>query len=254
MTSSPSPVRLAAWSMLGVPAAASLLAWIGADLLVLDGQHGLYDDAALIAAIPGAARVPVHVRVPHNSPALIGRALDAGARGVIVPMVQSGDEAIAAARASRYPPLGERSWGPLAAYRGEPTIDPVTANEAVWCAVMVETARAVADVEAIAAAPGVDEVFVGPFDLALALGTTVGDLLADRSPGNPLDTVVAACRRAGTVAGAFAGGLAAAENLIGRGYTSVAVAVDTQVIAAAGADLISAARSLPAPASPPPAA
>lgn len=244
MTLPDTPVQIAAWSMLGVPSAASLLSGIGADVLVLDAQHGLYDDAALIAAIPAASRVPVHVRVPHNSDALIGRALDAGARGVIVPMVQNGDEAAAAARASRYPPLGERSWGPLAAYRGEPTIDPDTANADVWCAVMVESARALDELDRIASAPGVDEIFVGPFDLSLALGIAVGELLADRSPGNPLDAVVDACRRAGIRAGAFAGGLEAAEKLIARGFTRVAVAVDTQLITAAGTRLVSDARAL----------
>lgn len=241
-------VRIAAWSMLGTPAAASLMARIGADLLVLDAQHGLFDDAGLIAAIPAAsAAVPVHVRVPTNSPSLIGRALDAGAAGVIVPMVQSGAEAAAAGSATRYPPLGERSWGPLAAYRGEPTTPPDEANAHVSCAVMVETSRALADVDDIASAPGVDMVFVGPFDLSIALGTSVAELLSDHSPGNPLDAIVTACRRAGTQAGAFAGGLDAARALVERGFTTVAVAVDTQLITAAGSALVDAARTIPSP-------
>jgi 4-hydroxy-2-oxoheptanedioate aldolase len=237
-------IQVAAWSMLGTPAAASLMARIGADLLVLDAQHGLYDDAGLIAAIPAASAVPVHVRVPENNAALIGRALDAGATGIIVPMVQNVADAVAAAAATRYPPSGERSWGPLAAYRGESTTPPDEANERVSCAVMVETSRALADVDAIASAPGVDMVFVGPFDLAIALGRSVPDLLADHSPGNPLDAVVAACRRAGTRAGAFAGSLEAARALSERGFTTLAVAVDTQLISAAGTALVDAARGI----------
>lgn len=233
--------------MLGTAAAASLMSHIGADLLVLDAQHGLFDDAGLIASLPAASAVPVHVRVPANSAALIGRALDAGAAGVIVPMVQDAAEAAAAAAATRYPPLGERSWGPLAAYRGEPTTAPGDANAQVSCAVMVETSRAIADIDAIARTPGVDMVFVGPFDLAIALSTTVTDMLADHSPGNPLDAVVDACRRAGTRAGAFAGGLDAARALAERGFTTLAVAVDTQLISAAGTALIDAARGIPSP-------
>lgn len=233
--------------MLGTPAAASLMARIGADLLVLDGQHGLFDDAGIIASLSITAAVPVHVRVPTNSASLIGRALDAGASGVIVPMVQDGAEAAAAAAACRYPPLGERSWGPLAAYRGETTIAPDDANARVTCAVMVETAHALSELDAIASAPGVDMVFVGPFDLAIALGTSVTDLLADRAPGNAMDAVVAACRAAGTRAGAFAGGLDAARNLIARGFTTVAVAVDTQLITSAGRELVDAARAIPTP-------
>lgn len=233
--------------MLGTPAAASLTSRIGADLVVLDGQHGLYDDAGLIASIPAASAVPVHVRVSTNSAAVIGRALDAGAAGVIVPMVQDGAEAAAAAAATRYPPAGERSWGPLAAYRGEPTTPPGEANAAISCAVMVESARAITNLDAIASTPGVDMIFVGPFDLAIALGTDVGGLLADRSERNPLDAVVAACRRAGTRAGAFAGSLEVGSALIDRGFTMVAVAVDTQLITAAGTALVDAARSIPIP-------
>jgi 4-hydroxy-2-oxoheptanedioate aldolase len=246
-THASSSVQIAAWSMLGTPAAASLMSRIGADLLVLDAQHGLFDDAALIATVPAVSAVPVHVRVPDGSAAGIGRALDAGAAGVIVPMVQDATEAEAAASATRYPPLGERSWGPLAAYRGEPTTPPAEANARVSCAVMVETSRAIANLDGIASAPGVDMVFVGPFDLAIALGMDVPGLLGDRSDGNPLDAVVAACRRAGTRAGAFAGSLETAAALIARGFTTVAVAVDTQLITAAGRDLVDAARSIPVP-------
>jgi len=233
--------------MLGSPAATALMANIGADVLVLDAQHGLYDQSAVIAALPSAPGIPVHVRVPENSAAVIGRALDSGARGVIVPMVQSGAEAAAAARACRYPPRGERSWGPLAAYRGEPTIAPAEANDTVSCSVMVETASALSELDAIATTPGVDEVFVGPFDLSIALGMTLTELLADHSPGNALDAVVAACRSAGVRAGAFAGNLDVAAALVARGFTSVAVAVDTQLISAAGTALIAAARDLPRP-------
>ena len=241
-------IQIAAWSMLGTPAAASLMSHIGADLLVLDAQHGLYDEAALMAAVPGVSAVPVHVRVPDGSAAGIGRALDAGAVGVIVPMIQDAAEAAAAAAATLYPPLGERSWGPMAAYRGEPTTPPAEANAAVSCAVMVETARAISNLDGIAAASGVDMVFVGPFDLAIALGTDVPGLLADHSAHNPLDAVVAACRRAGTRAGAFAGSRDTAAALIARGFTTVAVAVDTQLITAAGRALVDSARRIATPA------
>ena len=244
MNTNESPaVQIGAWSMLGTPAAASLMSRIGADWVVLDAQHGLFDDAGIIAGVPAAGSAPVHVRVSANTPALIGRALDAGAAGVIVPMVQSAAEAAAAASACRYAPEGTRSWGPLAAYRGEPTVPPAEANARVSCAVMVETATAVADVAAIAATPGVDVVFVGPFDLSIALGVEVADLLADSTPGNPLDAIVSACRAAGTVAGAFAGGKDAADALLRRGFTWIAVAVDTQLITAAGTALVAAART-----------
>ena len=126
------------------------------------------------------------VRVPSVDPVWIGAALDAGAVAVVVPSVTSRADAVLAARASRYPPEGERSWGPFAPQWAGAALDPVAANAAVRCLVMVETVGALADVDAIAATPGVDGLFVGPFDLALALGTTVDALLDDRSEGNPL--------------------------------------------------------------------
>jgi 4-hydroxy-2-oxoheptanedioate aldolase len=119
---------------------------------------------------------------------------------------------------------------------------PRDADDAVMCAVMVETRRALDRVEAIAATPGVDMVFVGPFDLSLALGVEHADLLADDSPQSPLRRVVAACRAAGVRAGAYAGGLEAARALAGHGFTWIAVAADTVVLPAAGAALVRDAR------------
>ena len=238
--------RIGAWSMLGTPAAASVMAQIGADWLVLDAQHGLYDDRsivdslALLTASGTAERT--HVRVPHNSPSWIGRALDAGARGVIVPMVQDAAQARLAADACRYAPVGTRSWGPMAAYWGGEVATPTESNERVRCAVMVETPEAVENVEAIAATPGVDMVFVGPFDLSIALGTTVEALLADTSPESPLDRVVAACAAAGITPGSFAGSVPIATALLARGFRSVAVAVDTAILTQQGSMLVEQAR------------
>ena len=240
-----------AWSTLGSPLAASILAGTGADWLVLDGQHGLYDDAtvvATLAALAGAARpgrtAPVLVRVPSNEAGWIGRALDAGAAGVVVPMVDDEHEALAAARACRYPPDGRRSWGAWSGEWGGGTPDAVEANRAVMCAVMVETPSAVDRVDRIAATPGVDMVFVGPYDLSLALGTTHADLLADRSPDGPLGRVVAACRDAGVLAGAFAGSVEVARLLRAQGFTWISVLSDTTLLARAGAGVIAQAREL----------
>ena len=117
------------------------------------------------AAIRGT---PVLVRVPWNEPGAIMRALDAGAEGVIVPMVNTPDEARAAAGASRYPPLGFRSWGALRSGMAQPGFNPALGNEQTICLVMIETHEAVDNVEAILDVPGVDGVFVGPNDLAIS--------------------------------------------------------------------------------------
>ena len=254
MTTSSSPVpepdlSLGAWSILGSPLAASILAGVGADWLLLDGQHGLFDDATMVAtlaALVGTEREgrtsDVMVRVPSNDAASIGRALDAGATGVVVPMVQDEDDAARAAAACRYPPAGQRSWGAWASGYGAATSTAAESNGRVTCAVMVETPTALERVDAIARTPGVDIVFVGPYDLSLSLGTDHATLLADDSPDAPLPRVVRACRDAGVRAGAFAGSVDAARVLRRHGFTWISVLTDTTFLAEAGADLLRRAR------------
>lgn len=153
------------------------LARLGFDWLCIDMQHGLIDYVDLrnlLPAITATETTPL-VRVPWNEPYEIGKALDAGAEGVIVPMVNTPEQAVAAARACRYPPLGERSFGPVRAalVAGRGYADE--SNGQIACIVMIETQEALDNVDAIAATPGVDGLYIGPSDLGLALGLGVGD-------------------------------------------------------------------------------
>jgi 4-hydroxy-2-oxoheptanedioate aldolase len=234
----PGQPALGAWCNLADPFVVAIMAGAGFEWLCLDLQHGIFDDRAVVETL----RVPplgaaVLVRVPANSAALIGRALDAGAAGVIVPMIGEAEEAAAAVAASRYAPEGSRSWGPFAGITGGATKAAAEANAATTCAVMVETPGAVERVGAIAAVPGVDAVFLGPFDLALAYGTTVPDLLADTSDASPLRRVVAACQAAGIIAGAYAGTLDTAVALRGFGFTMLAVTSDSGLLVEAAGRL-----------------
>ncbi|HEY1914118.1 MAG TPA: aldolase/citrate lyase family protein [Streptosporangiaceae bacterium] len=143
----------------------------GYDYVCIDLQHGLMDYAAtlnsLIAAQAGGCAGVV--RVPDHNPAWIERALDSGAQAVLVPLVNNAAEATAVVRASQYPPAGIRSYGPTrSALRIGP--DPRDADAAVGCIVMIETPEAIDNIEAICAVPGLTGVYVGPADLALALG------------------------------------------------------------------------------------
>ena len=210
------------------------LASAGFDWLALDAQHGPVDRAALhvVGRALAAAPVPFLVRVPAVDPAWIGAALDAGAAGVVVPSVDGAADAERAALAARYPPLGERSWGPFAPLWGRVAPSPEAANEAVRCWVMVETPGALDEVEAIAATPGVDGLFLGPLDLALSHGTTVDALLDDRSDGNPIGRIVAAAARQGILVGAFAGTPERAGRLAAHGVGTLAVTTDAAVLAA----------------------
>jgi len=254
MALQPLDAHLGLWSSLASAATARLLVAARPGWVVLDAQHGTWTGAsvsevlpALAATSPDAAgAVPVWVRVPDDRPATIGRALDAGATGVVVPMVDTPEQAAAAAAACRYPPRGRRSFGPMLPLVGRPAPSPADADAAVGCAVMVETAVALESVDGIAGAPGVDMVFIGPFDLGLALGRSVDDLLADEDDLAPLSSVVRACRRAGVRAGGFAGTPERARRLVELGFTDVVVATDSGLLSGGAAQALAEVAGAPA--------
>ena len=157
------------WLCTADPWTAQLAAAGGPDLVLLDMQHGLIDERAVVAQIAGVmlgGSAPV-VRVAGNDFTLIGKVLDAGALGVVVPMVNDAAEAAAAVRACRYPPAGGRSFGPARIFRSTADARDI---ERVACIVMIETTAGIANADAIAATPGVDAILIGPSDLAIALG------------------------------------------------------------------------------------
>ena len=176
------------WCSTGNPYIAELMAHAGFDAVVIDWQHGVgvsqESVVACIQAIGSSAAVPM-VRLPKNSPEYISYVLDAGAYGVIVPMVNSYAEAEAAGRSCRYAPRGCRS---IAANR--PTLtEPLEAyvqraNDDVLCLVMVETSTALQNVEEIAQAPEIDGLYIGPSDLSLDRGSAspIGPMTTGTSP------------------------------------------------------------------------
>jgi 4-hydroxy-2-oxoheptanedioate aldolase len=158
------------WCMIPGPFVAEIVSASGCDWLGIDQQHGLIDDSSMRAMVQAAAirRVPVLVRVAWNEPAAIMRALDAGADGVIVPMVDSAADAERAVAACRYPPDGIRSYGPLRSALAQPGYTPSDGNRQSVCFVMIETGEALENVADIVAVPGVDGVLVGPNDLSIS--------------------------------------------------------------------------------------
>lgn len=159
---------------LGSPNVAELLAHAGFDWLVIETEHNGLDSAEIqqmLMALNGTEPIPL-VRVPSANPVFIQRALDMGALGVVVPLVKTAAEAEAIVAATRYPPSGTRSFGPLRAERY--TFDRqdylARANQNLLVVLIIETAEALQNLEAIAAVEGVDVLYVGPFDLCLSLG------------------------------------------------------------------------------------
>jgi 4-hydroxy-2-oxoheptanedioate aldolase len=222
------------------------LAAAGLDWVCIDQQHGWnagHDCTDLVAAARTAGAHAL-VRVSWNRPEEIGRVLDAGAEGVVVPMVESAEEARAAVAAVRYAPAGRRSWGAARTPYTSVPGDVEAANASTACLVMVESAAALWNVAEIAAVEGIDGIFVGPFDLALALGLPVSELLADRGDGSPLRRVVSACRTHGIAAAAYGGSLARAQLLRDLGFTVLAVSSDDGLLADAGAALVARGRAM----------
>jgi 4-hydroxy-2-oxoheptanedioate aldolase len=151
---------------------AEVMCHTGLDWLCIDMQHGCidYSDAVpMLTAISTTAVTPI-VRVPWNEPSMIMKVLDAGAYGVIVPMVSNRAEAERAVAACRYPPAGIRSNGPNRALLYGGADYQKNADREMLCIAMIETAEGIEKMDEIVSTPGLDAVYIGPTDLALALG------------------------------------------------------------------------------------
>lgn len=229
------------------PVAVESLAKLGYDYVVIDLQHGLMsfgDMLAMLQALTMGDVTPI-VRVPDNKAAIIGRVLDAGAGGVIVPMVNSPEEASRAVSACRYSPLGERSFGPLRAGIVHGRGYAAMANDSVLCIPMIETAEAVVQAQAICNVPGVAAVYVGPTDLSLTYGLPPA-LDNDKPFSDALSTVQAAAEAAGIVAGIHASTALAAARHAG-GFRMITVHNDMAVLTAGFTAALADARAVVVP-------
>jgi 4-hydroxy-2-oxoheptanedioate aldolase len=223
---------LGAFLYLREPLIAEAAALAGYDYVCIDMQHGLQSfdhTVTMLAAMARTACTPI-VRVPANEASIIGRVLDAGAYGVIVPMVNSADEACAAAAACRYAPTGTRSMGPIGvlARTGRDEYF-ATANESVLCIPMIETKEAVACVDEIASVPGVDAIYIGPSDLSVSYGLAPKPDQTDTEWNEAIERVKAACERNGIVPGIHAdAGLA--EKRRSAGWRMITVGFDASTV------------------------
>ncbi|MFF9485415.1 HpcH/HpaI aldolase/citrate lyase family protein [Streptomyces sp. NPDC014676] len=232
--------------MLDSPVAAERLARLGYGYLAFDAQHGLFGYQGLlnnpIATDTRGSTAVGMVRVEANDPTYIGRALDAGAAAVIVPLVDTAQDAADAVAAVRSPPYGRRSYGPMRAQlRIGP--DPADTHEQTAVLAMIETAGGLADVEEICAVPGLDGIYVGPSDLRLAIG---GRTSTDPDVADAFEQALTRIRTAAATAGIAAGihngdGVSAARRL-DEGFTFASVAADVVHLQQIAATHLDAAR------------
>ena len=220
------------WCALPAPIVAETIAREGFVAVTIDQQHGLWDTAATavaIASIRAAGSAPV-VRVPLGAFATASRALDFGAEGIIAPMINTVADAKAFVGAAKFPPLGERSWGPARALTLTGITDMASylreANDNIVTLAMIETKTAMANLDAIASTPGIDVLFVGPSDLSI--GLTDGATLDPHSDTveKALDRIIAAAKNAGKIAGLYCANAERAIACARRGVRFLAVGSD----------------------------
>jgi 4-hydroxy-2-oxoheptanedioate aldolase len=231
------------WCSIPSPFSAELMGRSGFDWVCVDTQHGLigYDQLVPMLQALSITATPAFVRVPWNQPDHIMKSLDAGAQGVIVPMVSTPEEARAAVAAAKYPPMGMRSWGPIRAALDVEGYSPELANRRTIVAVMIETPGGVENLDAILAVPGVDAVYVGPSDLALGHGMTPTLDATDPEHEALIEAVVEGCRRAGVVAGIHCDSVETVRRWHARGYGMFTVGSDAALMRQAATRVVAQA-------------
>jgi 4-hydroxy-2-oxoheptanedioate aldolase len=237
------------WCGLPYPIVAETLGRDGFSAVTLDGQHGLWDVNAIvttIAAVRQSGAAPI-VRVPVGDFATVSRALDFGAEGIIAPMINTPADARALAAAAKFPPIGERSWGPHRAMTlaglADQSVYLREANDHIITLAMIETRTALKNLEAIVETPGVDGIFLGPSDLSIALsdGKQVDPMSADVD--REIDRLVATAQKAKKTPGAYCHSAERAAALAKRGFKFLAVMSDLALLRAGIATAMKAIKS-----------
>lgn len=240
---------ISGWTQLPEPLVAELVARQGFDAVTMDMQHGLHDMQSVMRSITAIAYAgkPAVVRVAVGDFSMASRALDFGAEAVIAPMINSADDARALVAATKYPPVGDRSWGPIRARTvlGVPDMPTQlrTANRTTVVFAMVETARALDVVDDILAVEGIDGVFMGPSDLSVTLSG--GKEIAATADwlDAPIRKLADRANAAGKIAGAFAVNAVRARFFVDCGYRFVTVGSDQAYLAEGAKAMLAAVRA-----------
>ncbi len=232
------------WLMVPSSITAEMLSRQGWDSITIDMQHGLidYSDAVpMLQAISNTDATPL-VRVPSNESGIIGKMLDAGAYGIICPMINTRAQCEAFVKSCRYAPVGYRSMGPVRATMYAGPDYARGANATVLTMGMIETAEAVANIDEILSTPGLDAIFVGPSDLSVSYGCDPG--FDPRFPQvyEAILIIAAAAKRHGVVAGIHTGSVGYTQEMIAAGYKFFAYLSEFRFMALAGADALRSLR------------
>ncbi len=239
----------AAWCNLGSPIVAETIAREGFACVLLEQQHGLWDMASIfsgIGAVHLAGSTP-GMRVPLGDFAVVSRALDMGAEAIVAPMINSAADARQFVAAAKYPPLGERSWGPTRAMALQGKTSAVDylreANEGTLTLAMIETKEALANVDAIAGTAGIDALFIGPYDLSVALSGGKAQDIAAPEVERAIDQICQAAKEAGKIPGIYCKDAGRALAMAKRGFRFLAVGSDHGIISEGAAAMLKTLKS-----------
>jgi 4-hydroxy-2-oxoheptanedioate aldolase len=238
-------------SWCGIPSSfvAEVMAHMGWDSLVVDMQHGLVDYQQMVTMLQGISTtdtVPL-VRVPWNDPAHVMKALDAGAFGIICPMINNRAEAEKFVGAMRYAPLGYRSSGPVRASVYAGADYHAKANDSVIAFAMIETREAMDKLDEILSVKGLDAIYIGPSDLSISYGHPPGGDKPDEWMMTALKKVLDGCRRHKVQPGIHCGAPAYAKKMIEMGFTFVTVGGDNRFMTMAGQAAAAEMKGAPKP-------
>jgi 4-hydroxy-2-oxoheptanedioate aldolase len=235
---------LNAWCSIPSSYSAELMAHQGWDGVTIDLQHGAVDYQVaftMLQAISTTEATPM-ARVPWNDPAIIMKLLDAGAYGLVCPMINSKAEAEAFVGAARYAPQGFRSFGPNRAVQYGGADYWQHANEEVLLLAMIETTKALANLDAILSVPGLDGVYIGPSDLSLSMGKTPTLDPGDAGVLAAMQTILEKTRAKGLIAGVHTDSAKTALKRFAEGFQLCTILNDARLLAAAAQAAVREAR------------
>ncbi|MGE5338164.1 MAG: HpcH/HpaI aldolase family protein [Gemmatimonadota bacterium] len=224
---------------------AELMAHQGYDSLTIDMQHGVIGYQAMVTMLQAISTTPTvpTVRVPWLEPGILMRALDAGAYGVICPMVNTRDDAARLVSYAHYAPRGARSFGPIRAqlYGGADYLR--IADDTIVVFAMIETAQALDNLDAILSVGGLDAIYIGPTDLALSMGYEPNMDDPDPAVAQAIDHILERAQAHHVVAGIHNMGAEAARARVAKGFRFVSVSSDARLMAAASQSLLAQMRA-----------
>jgi 4-hydroxy-2-oxoheptanedioate aldolase len=220
------------WCSIPSPFAAELMGRCGFDWVCVDTQHGLvgYDQMVPMLQALAITGTPTFVRVPWNQPDHIMKALDAGAQGIIVPMINTAEDARRAVEAAKYPPLGSRSWGPIRAAFDVDEYTPEAGNRRTVLSAMIETPDGVRNVDEILSTPGIDAAYIGPSDLALGHGMTPTLAVREVEHEQLVRSILDSCKRNEVVAGIHCDSVQTVQRWQDLGFRMTTLASDAVLL------------------------